>query len=40
MKATEKDQSRVYENIISIMDRFPGLLSLLLTLIIFIGLIR
>gem|GEM_PF-2857247 len=40
MKTIKKDQNTVYENIISLMDRFPGLVSLLLTLIIFTGFIR
>lgn len=40
METINKDKSTVYENIISLMDRFPGLVSLLLTLIIFTGFIR
>jgi hypothetical protein len=39
MDSINKDQSTVYENIISLLDRYPGLFSLLLTLIIFAGFI-
>jgi hypothetical protein len=40
MKTIDKDKITVYENIIWLMDRFPGLASVLLTLIIFAGFIR
>jgi hypothetical protein len=39
MKTIKKDQNTVYENIISLMDRYPGLFTLLFTPIIFIGFI-
>ena len=40
MEKTDKDQSTVYEKIIIIMDRYPGLASLLLGTIIFMAIVR
>lgn len=34
MKTIKKAPKMIFENILTLMDRFPGLLSLLLTLII------
>jgi hypothetical protein len=40
MKTIKKSISTTFENIITLMDRFPCMLSLLLTMIIVVGVIR
>jgi hypothetical protein len=40
MKTIKKSISTAFENIITLMDRFPCMLSLLLTMIIVVGVIR